>query len=222
MKKMLAATLVLALLICCSFAYADEAEYKELKKGSKGEEVRQLQERLVELGYLTGKADGSYGNKTKEAVELFQVINTPYYDAIVDGIADVDTQVLLFNKSAKKASTKEFNDINYDGMMRNPDDYWDKNYNTWFYYKFKGRVIQVITDNAGYYNDDTAIRVATKGKNGDIVYIEVDSWITKETRLLEGDTITFYTRFTGVESFQTVLGANTYLPTFRADAISFS
>ena len=44
--------------------------YKELKKGDKGEEVRELQDKLIELGYLDGTADGVFGSKTEEAVIL--------------------------------------------------------------------------------------------------------------------------------------------------------
>ncbi|MDO4864913.1 MAG: peptidoglycan-binding domain-containing protein [Clostridia bacterium] len=49
-----------------------EPGYETLQKGSKGEAVKRLQERLIELNYLTGSADGDFGNKTKEAVEKFQ------------------------------------------------------------------------------------------------------------------------------------------------------
>ena len=40
--------------------------------GSRGEEVRQIQTKLKELGYLQGNVDGIYGNQTKQAVTAFQ------------------------------------------------------------------------------------------------------------------------------------------------------
>lgn len=40
--------------------------------GSRGEEVRQIQTKLKNLGYLQGNVDGIYGNQTKEAVTAFQ------------------------------------------------------------------------------------------------------------------------------------------------------
>ena len=43
-----------------------------LKVGSKGADVKSLQEKLIELGYLSGKADGVYSNKTAEAVKAYQ------------------------------------------------------------------------------------------------------------------------------------------------------
>ena len=43
-----------------------------LAKGSSGSEVRLLQERLIELGYLSGSADGQFGAQTHNAVCAFQ------------------------------------------------------------------------------------------------------------------------------------------------------
>ena len=43
-----------------------------LRKGSRGEEVRELQQRLNASGYSCGKADGIFGQKTLEAVTAFQ------------------------------------------------------------------------------------------------------------------------------------------------------
>ena len=43
-----------------------------LKAGSKGEAVKQLQQKLAIIGYAPGPADGSFGAKTKAAVTAFQ------------------------------------------------------------------------------------------------------------------------------------------------------
>ena len=45
-----------------------------LRKGSRGEAVREMQERLISLGYDLGKcgADGIFGSKTLKAVKAFQ------------------------------------------------------------------------------------------------------------------------------------------------------
>lgn len=43
-----------------------------LVRGSEGNEVKELQKRLSELGYDGGKVDGSFGKKTEEAVKSFQ------------------------------------------------------------------------------------------------------------------------------------------------------
>lgn len=47
-----------------------------LEKGAKGDDVKDLQNKLIELGYLDGAADGDFGNKTKAAVEKFQSRNS--------------------------------------------------------------------------------------------------------------------------------------------------
>ena len=67
--------------------------YHNLLQGDRGEEVKKLQERLIELGYLPeGSADGAYGGRTRNAVRRFQ-----YYNGLtVDGIAGRTTQTNLF------------------------------------------------------------------------------------------------------------------------------
>ena len=44
----------------------------DLKKGSKGEEVKELQQQMIDLGVLEGSADGVYGKKTVAAVKKLQ------------------------------------------------------------------------------------------------------------------------------------------------------
>lgn len=50
----------------------ESASYEALQVGSKGDAVKALQEKLIELGYLDGEADGIYGNGTAAAVRKFQ------------------------------------------------------------------------------------------------------------------------------------------------------
>ena len=78
---------------------ATPVPYVSLQKGSKGEEVTKLQTRLSDLGYLTGKIDGEYGNQTKTAVQKFQ----ERAGLKADGIAGVETQTLLFSDDAPYA-----------------------------------------------------------------------------------------------------------------------
>ena len=63
-----------------------------LKKGMAGEDVRELQEKLVKLGYDTGGTDGNYGTRTFVAVAKFQEANglTP-----VDGEAGPVTMAVI-------------------------------------------------------------------------------------------------------------------------------
>ena len=73
-----------------------------LKKGSTGEAVIALQNRLIELGYLFGKADGVYGTATAQAVAAFQAAN----NLSKDGVAGSRTQAKLFSSSAAKPKPK--------------------------------------------------------------------------------------------------------------------
>lgn len=54
-----------------------------LRKGSSGEDVRRLQERLNELGYDCGAVDGKFGDNTRRAVIAFQGAHGLKADGIV-------------------------------------------------------------------------------------------------------------------------------------------
>ena len=81
---------------------ASSSSWPTLRRNDSGEAVAQLQEALINLGYLSGKADGNYGEKTAEAVRAFQKNNS----LTVDGTAGEQTQKLLYSGNAKKASAK--------------------------------------------------------------------------------------------------------------------
>lgn len=74
----------------------DTSAYVSLEKGNKGDEVKTLQQRLIDLYYLDDKADGSFGKKTQAAVEKFQSKNK----LEVTGVADPMTQAVLFSEQA--------------------------------------------------------------------------------------------------------------------------
>ena len=72
-----------------------------LESGSSGSKVRTLQNRLIALGYLSGKATGEYDAATRAAVFAFQDANKLWKD----GIAGPKTLKLLYSNNAKKASS---------------------------------------------------------------------------------------------------------------------
>lgn len=51
--------------------------------GSRGEDVRRIQQRLIQYGYMTGTADGVFGQKTYDAVVWFQKKNGLRADGVV-------------------------------------------------------------------------------------------------------------------------------------------
>ena len=67
--------------------------YKNVEFGNKGDSVRKLQNRLIELGYLPeGAADGSFGYQTSRAVREFQKKN----GLSSDGVAGPATLTRLY------------------------------------------------------------------------------------------------------------------------------
>ncbi len=81
-------------------AITPSGTYRTLKLNARGNQVKKVQERLIELGYLKDNADGVYGGKTRNAVMAFQKKN----GLKADGAAGKETQLWLFDHpDAKKA-----------------------------------------------------------------------------------------------------------------------
>ena len=72
-------------------------DFKELKQGSKGQAVRDLQQRLTDLYYLNDKVDGSFGRNTCTAVRCFCEQN----GLPIASQATPEMQELLYSSSAK-------------------------------------------------------------------------------------------------------------------------
>lgn len=70
--------------------------YTTLARGDEGDAVKELQQRLFDLGYLADAPDGQYGNKTTTAIKYFQM----GHELTVSGIADSATQALLYSDEA--------------------------------------------------------------------------------------------------------------------------
>lgn len=86
--------------------------YALSKRGSTGSEVRQIQQRLIQWGYLSGTADGIYGAKTEAAVKRFQRNNglTP------DGIAGAATLAKI-GISSQTTQTSSNNNVRLLAML---------------------------------------------------------------------------------------------------------
>ena len=74
-----------------------EVVYDTLSSGSRGDAVKALQERLVELGYLDDTADGIFGENTRKAISAAQ----SQAGMSVTGIADNDFQQYIFSAEAQ-------------------------------------------------------------------------------------------------------------------------
>ncbi len=73
---------------------ARQLQYRKGVKMLRGEDVAQVQSRLIELGFQPGKADGVYGPVTEAAVKAFQART----DISVDGIVGPVTRAELKKK----------------------------------------------------------------------------------------------------------------------------
>ena len=80
MKKQI----MLLALVCTTFLVGSTAMAANLQTGSRGSEVRHLQDMLVTQGYLIDNVDGIFGNNTEYAVRVFQAERKMPVTVIVD------------------------------------------------------------------------------------------------------------------------------------------
>lgn len=75
------------------------------KRGSTGSEVRKIQTRLKQWGYLNGSVDGIYGSKTEAAVKKFQT----KHGLTADGIAGPKTLAKIGLPTGSSTSSYDSN-----------------------------------------------------------------------------------------------------------------
>lgn len=75
----------------CYLSYNQSSVSTLSKLGSRGDEVRKIQQKLKSLGYYKGSVDGIYGTSTKKAVTAFQ----KNCGITADGIAGAKTLKFL-------------------------------------------------------------------------------------------------------------------------------
>lgn len=183
----------------------DATEYETLRSGSKGDQVVRLQTRLIQLGYLKGSADGIYGTKTGDAVSDFQkgAGLTP------TGTADSDTQRALY--AVDIPSIKTYGALKYSELKPGGALYEDSPVT------FTGTVMQALTDDtyaetAGVY---TVLRVATRGKCYDIIYVACFR-DAEATPFNEGDEVVVWGTTRGLVAYTSVSGPIVSLPMVEA------
>lgn len=116
--RMIVCLLLLLLTAPCALA--------ELSRGSRGEDVRQLQSMLIDLGFLEDKADGIFGKKTQAAVKAIQ----HYWCVEETGVADEgvinDLEILwALAMGLEREAGAPVDDEGYPHSCSwTPDDYW--------------------------------------------------------------------------------------------------
>ncbi len=111
-RALIAFMLALTVLIFTFYVQRENEEsvYTLSKIGSRGNEVRQIQKKLKELGYYKGSVDGIYGTGTQKAVKSFQ----KNCGITADGIAGPKTlkYLGLSSSSSGSSGTYSSSDIN--------------------------------------------------------------------------------------------------------------
>lgn len=106
-------TKILAVLMSMVFLTQSPA-FALSKRGSTGSEVRQIQQKLIQWGYMTGSVDGIYGSKTEAAVKRFQQKN----GLTADGIAGSATLAKM-GISSQTTQSASNNNIRLLAMLIN-------------------------------------------------------------------------------------------------------
>lgn len=123
----------------------EEEEYIErptVQRGDKGDEAKAVQEKLIELGFLAGAADGDFGKKSEAAVKLFQKAN----GLEETGIADSMTQHVMYSS---RAIDKEA----YDNMPIASGDGWEIVKEYYYNTKWDNYYIFLLKNTSGYTAD---------------------------------------------------------------------
>ena len=142
--------------------------YEELGIGDSGDAVKTLQDRLLELGYEIGSADGIYGQKTETAIKQVQIQT----GLEVTGIADNETQQVLWTYDAPtaqpqptkiKATPTPEPEEDY-GLDSGEEDYIANRNTKKFHYPWCSSVDQMKESNKWYFTGlrDTLINKGYK------------------------------------------------------------
>ena len=115
-KKIIFIILLLSLVVTFDVVLMSwNSEVEALSKyGSRGTEVRTIQEKLKRWGYYSGSVDGIYGSKTVSAVKSFQKKN----GLTVDGIAGTQTLKAMGITSNSSSSSSSNNSSNVNLLAR--------------------------------------------------------------------------------------------------------
>ena len=115
-KKIIFIILLLGLVVTFDVVLMSwNSEVEALSKyGSRGTEVRTIQEKLKRWGYYSGSVDGIYGSQTVSVVKSFQKKNR----LTVDGIAGTQTLKAMGITSSSSSSSSSNNSSNVNLLAR--------------------------------------------------------------------------------------------------------
>lgn len=97
MKRAVTILLACAMLLMAAQAALAYTYVKDYSMDDYDPQIKEIQQRMVELGYLGGGADGWLGAKTKAGIARFQLVNGMEQT----GLCDQEFQEALFSEGAK-------------------------------------------------------------------------------------------------------------------------
>lgn len=81
--------------------------YQLMESGSRSDAVKPLQNALITLGYMTGKATGKYDDKTVEAVKRYQSDHGMYVDGKAGSLTLITIEKSVYTSGGVKPGTGE-------------------------------------------------------------------------------------------------------------------
>ena len=197
------------------------ATYTTLKNGSKGSDVKKLQQALIDAGYSVGKAgaDGIYGSATASAVKAYQKAN----GLSVDGIAGNQTLGKLYGSSAATGSSTS-NSTQTDNSFKYQDFKYDDYTKGDAVKQAEALLQQQIAQKPGEYQstwqnqlNDTLNKILNREKfsydiNGDALYQQYKDQYTTQGKQAMMDTMGQASAMTGGygNSYAQTVGQQTY------------
>ena len=197
------------------------ATYTTLKNGSKGSDVKKLQQALIDAGYSVGKAgaDGIYGSATASAVKAYQKAN----GLSVDGIAGNQTLGKLYGSSAATDGSTG-NSTDTDTSFKYQDFKYDDYTKGDAVKQAEALLQQQIEQKPGEYQstwqnqlNDTLNKILNREKfsydiNGDALYQQYKDQYTTQGKQAMMDTMGQASAMTGGygNSYAQTVGQQTY------------
>ena len=139
---------------------------------------------------------------------------------IIFQLSDEEQDEFPLEKREKTLTSSEYkkwyksccSSISYKKLSRDPRKYDGRKI------KFTGYVVQVCDEVSGYGWGYNEYRLATKGKYGDVIYVNIPGRLDR--RILEGDKITVWGEYDGLITYTTIFGGSVTIPEMTAEYYS--
>ena len=195
--------------------------YFDIERGSKGEAVSNIQQKLTELGFYSGKISGKFDSETQKAFKAFEKAN----GLECDGVASRNDQVTLFSdgvvakashtvqpteapvSKGRDSASEHDSSFDYEQCMRYPDDHRGETY------KLKGKVEQTL----GNRSDGFQLRFSVLGNSDEIIYVYVND--DPGYNILENDWLIVDVTMAGTITYESVWGREVTIPSAIATSI---